>query len=1542
MFQPTRGMKKWYFLALLLIFSIGMPLFGQDWPSMMSNPKENFYDVQNAFNTYWTGKDTKQKGKGWKPFKRWEWFTEQRVYPSGNRVQMETAMSTYYAQQLNKPENNERGSSSSDWTFLGASTVPSNGGGAGRCNFIRFDPNDPNILWTGSPGGGLWKSTNAGATWVNWNTDYLPVIGCTDIAIVPTNTDTMYLATGDGFASDTYTIGVLKTTDGGLTWNPTGLNWNVTDTKLIRKLLLHPDNHQILIAGTSDGIYRTVDGGDNWAKVQGGDFYDLEFKPGDPTIVYAGSNRFLRSTNGGISWSQVSSGLAPQNQVRRLAIAVTPANPEFVYLLAAESSSNGYKGMYRSENSGGAFVLQSETPNLLGWASDGSDDGGQGWYTLSIAASPTNPNAVAVGGVNIWRSTTGGSTWGLNAHWWGDQAPYVHADIHDMAYLPGSANIYYAATDGGVFRTTDNGNSWTDLSNGLEIAQLYKIGSSATNEELVLSGWQDNGTNRLLGTEWQRVIGGDGMECIVDHSDADVMYGALYYGNIRKSIDGGNDFDGIVDSDGDGVNSGGLWVTPYIMHPTNSQTLLVGKDELYRSIDGGYNWEQLGSFGGAGLIRAIAYAPSNPDVIYAARSNSIHVSTDGGASFSNVSTGLPNLIITYITVSSINPDRVYITYSGYMGAEKVFVSNNRGSVWSNYSTGLPNLPVNCIEYQNGSNNGVYAGTDVGIYYRDATLSSWVPFSNGLPNVVVNELEIHYNSSKIRAATYGRGLWESPLYSGAPIVPVASFTSNPAINCVGSPVYFSNLSENNPLQVSWTFEGGTPATSTQYNPEVTWLTPGTYTISLTVTNVAGSHTETKTIEIKAIPEVTIVPENPTICKGESISLTASGANTFFWTNNLGGGAVKTVTPNATITYTITGNNGGCTSKSTVTVSVNALPQLFISSSTDSVCVGQPVELLVEGATQYEWADGLGASETVTVNPLDTDTFSVNGTDDNGCIATASIVITTKPLPPLTVSPVSAIICQGDFLQLEADGAAFYEWSHGFGTNSSIILDPLESTTIQVTGTAENTCTLTLDIPITVNKKPDLILTGADDPICEGESTSLFVDGASTYIWTDNLGTDPSVFVNPLTTSTYFVTGFSAEGCSNLDSVTVTVNPLPDIILIASQSAICEGEQVAILAEGAVTFLWGGGLGTDAEIFVSPASTTEFVVTGYSLEGCLKEESISIIVHPLPVINLEPTAPIICKDGEITITASGASAYLWNGGLGESASVILQPSETSSYQVTGISTEGCVDSQMIEVRVHVIPVSTQLWPDTQCNSGLYQVTTSAEITALSFPASWVVDTSQMPHFFQISSAPQGTAFSLTLADSLLTCPVSLEINPDIETNPSMPLIYDHCKEEITVLSNCDSGVGDWYRFSLATGQIELIQSSAGTLLEGIDITTRSQFGYMYHCTSPCGGTAFLAPIQEGGFPPCIEAGTFKLFIAPNPASGEFTLEIQHFDASDLIVRIWDISGRLIDEKKILHPGGITRLPMTSSSWASGMYVVSVMDAKDKEVQKQLIIH
>jgi hypothetical protein len=165
---------------------------------------------------------------------------------------------------------------------------------------------------------------------------------------------------------------------------------------------------------------------------------------------------------------------------------------------------------------------------------------------------------------------------------------------------------------------------------------------------------------------------------------------------------------------------------------------------------------------GSGNINALAVAPSNNNVVYASKGGNLYRTTD--ANNFTLLGGTSGYYITYIAVDPTNPDRVWITYSNFDAAEKVDFSSNGGANWTNISAGLPNLPVNCIAYQTGTADGIYIGTDAGVYYRDNTLGTWIPYMDGLPNVVVSELEIHYPSGTITAATYGRGLWRGQLYT----------------------------------------------------------------------------------------------------------------------------------------------------------------------------------------------------------------------------------------------------------------------------------------------------------------------------------------------------------------------------------------------------------------------------------------------------------------------------------------------------------------------------------------------------------------------------------------------------------------------------------------------------------------------------------------------------------------------------------------------------------------------------------------------------------
>ena len=824
-------MKNFFSLLFLSLFcSLGQSVSAQEYVSLMNDPKADFYSVQKAFYDYHRDKPLDQV-RGWKQFKRYEAFMAPRVYPSGDLSLPSRNWQNFqrYVAANPAPGSTAKSSSLANWSSLGPFSVPTNGG-AGRVNFIRWMPGNTNTFWTGSPGGGLWKTTNGGSSYTT-NTDFLGVIGVSDVLIDPTNTNIMYLATGDGDAGNTKSIGVLKSINGGATWAPTALTFDVSWNYRIFKMLMDPASPGTMVIATNGGVFRTTNGWASFTSTLTSEIImDIEFKPGTLSVVYAAGSKFFRSTNGGVSFTQITAGVP--TGVNRMAIAIAPSLSSTVYLVASNSVASRYKGMYRSTDSGLNFSVRSTVPNILGWAADGSDTTGQAWYDLAITVSPTNAFEVYVGAVNIWKSYDGGATWRI---------PYtggIHADVHALEWLPGNTNTLFAATDGGVFRSTNTAASWSDLSANLSIGQLYRLGMSATNPSLIMSGWQDNGSNRLSGLTWTRPMGADGMECFIDPNDNSYMYGSSQNGGLAKSTDGGVMFSSIKPS-GSGE---GAWVTPWTLDPNNSQTIFAGFKQLYKSTNRGTSWSQVGTLTG-GAFTSLVVAPSNSLYLYAVRDNTLYRSANGGTSWTNATGTLPvaNASISYISVKPTDHNRVYVTFSGYSAADKVFYTSNGGLSWTNISSGLPNLPANCIVYEKNSPDRIYVGMDVGVYVKDNTMP-WQSFFTGLPNVVVTELEIYYASGKIRAATYGRGLWQSNIWVHTPVS--SDFSVSREVICEGTAVSFTDQSANFPTTWNWSFPGGTPTSSTSQNPTVSFNSFGSYDITLNATNSAGGNPVTK--------------------------------------------------------------------------------------------------------------------------------------------------------------------------------------------------------------------------------------------------------------------------------------------------------------------------------------------------------------------------------------------------------------------------------------------------------------------------------------------------------------------------------------------------------------------------------------------------------------------------------------------------------------------------------------------------------------------------
>jgi len=771
-----KNLKK--FALVIFTMMISHSINAQEWITSIKSDNPTFFEIQEAFNNYWEGK-TPEKGSGYKQFRRWEWFWQQRVGTSGTFPPSDILMTEWKKyNETHGDASNEKNALAANWSFYGPSSSTGGYRGLGRINCMAFHPTNANTMWVGTAAGGIWKTTNAGTSW-STNSDYLPVLGVSDIAISNSNPNTMYIATGDGEAAlslssgygDTKSVGVLKSTDGGNTWNTTGLNWSVTSQKLIRRLLINPSNNNILIAATSDGIYRTTDGGNTWNNQQSGWFMDLEFKPGDPNTVYgttftpqSTNAQIYASYNGGVSWNQITSFF----DYNRINLAVSANWPDLVDALCS-NAQGGLGGLWYSSNSAGSFnqyFFGTCSNNLLHNSFNASGCGGQGNYDLAYAINPSNDSEIWIGGVNTWRSTDAGNSFFLNNIWNVSQTntvPEVHADKHLIAFHPLNNSLVYECNDGGLYVTNNGGTTWTDKSNGLGISQIYRIGATSSTPNNVICGLQDNGSKELYNGTWYEATGGDGMECIIDPSNSNIEYGSYSYGVIFKTTDAWNTQSTIVNSGGSGPDENGEWVTPFVMHPTNPNTLVMGKTQIYYTNNGGSSWSQMGNISGANSkFVAIAIAPSDPQTLYAATKHEFFVTTNGGGSWNLIATSTD--AITYIAVSPTNPQQVWVTNSGYTSGEKVYTSNDGGNNWFNFSGSLPNIPVNCIVYQNGSNNGLYIGTDLGVYYRDNNMNDWIQYNNGLPNVIVNELEISYNNNKLWAATFGRGLWRSDLYN----------------------------------------------------------------------------------------------------------------------------------------------------------------------------------------------------------------------------------------------------------------------------------------------------------------------------------------------------------------------------------------------------------------------------------------------------------------------------------------------------------------------------------------------------------------------------------------------------------------------------------------------------------------------------------------------------------------------------------------------------------------------------------------------------------
>ncbi len=745
----------------------------------------NYYTVTNPERQEAGTERGKFESSAYLKWLRWEWYMRPRLDSNGDFFDYRKLKEV----EFEKLATNRSGlteATNSQWAFAGPHASTHTSGdyrGLGRVDCIAFHPTDPSTIFVGTPGGGVWKTTNDGATWDNISFN-LPNTSVSSIAVSPLDPNIIYIATGDArqpigsFVAryNRNSIGIYKTTDGGVHWNPT--SDNITVTGNATKIIVHPANPDIVLVATTTGIYKTIDGGNQWSLRFGGSAYDICFKPGDASRVYAAvfsASPIRYSTDGGNFFSFASSfNISPS--ANRIKLAVTPAFPSAVFALMGPFRQSGtpainnlYEGLYYSNDNGVNFTRRNNSPNILSSDVNGlgaADEGDQSFYDLALAVKANNFFRVAAGGKCVWRSTDAGNSFESAtdfAEITGQLNRYIHPDIQDLGYSPLNNNLY-AATDGGFFRSTDDGITWTDISTGIHTTMFYKLAGSEQNGNMFIGGTQDNGLKfRNTATPaFNHIAGGDGFDALIDPNNANIQYGTANGPRLEQYLNGVRQAD-IVPA---GAANGFVLLAH---HPTQS-------GRIYAAFGNGI-WRINTSPASSTLIRTITGANNRPNALVSCRSdgnriyfadqNGIYRSDDQGANWTaNLATttaGFPaTIVITDLFSFPGNADVVYAVNSNSTAGQKVYYSTNAGASWINISGTLPNVAVNCIAVDN--NNNAYLGTDVGVFYQAAAEVEWVPFYNGLPKVIISDIFVNNTNNIVTAATYGHGVWQTDRFT----------------------------------------------------------------------------------------------------------------------------------------------------------------------------------------------------------------------------------------------------------------------------------------------------------------------------------------------------------------------------------------------------------------------------------------------------------------------------------------------------------------------------------------------------------------------------------------------------------------------------------------------------------------------------------------------------------------------------------------------------------------------------------------------------------
>jgi len=700
------------------------------------------------------------RGREGNPRDRLNYFYHQRAYPFGKIPPraLQSARARYKARWPGAiPEQSVQGvSSTAGWAPLGPSAISDFYKSAGRVTAIAIDPTNANVIYVGAAQGGVWKTGDGGTSWAPL-TDAECSLAIGAVAVDPVTPSVVYAGTGEANGFDSYYgCGVLRSTDGGATWEQLGAAAFDTPTGgahvskiVIDRATAGSLTGSTVFAATSVGLYKSTNSGITWTEVLSGLVTDLVADPTNNATLYAGrvtlpgETGVYKSTDGGGSWRSLSAGFPPffaSSDITRIQLAISTSAPSTLYATAAVAGGS-LLGVFKSEDSGATW------PDL-----DASGVScGQCNYDLVISVDPRDRDVVYFGGVLLYLSRDGGA----NFTQIGNGA--IHVDQHAFAFDPRDPSTIFTGNDGGIYKSINQGQSWVSLNADLAIAQFYPgISVSPSTTLDILGGTQDNGVLEYTGgAVWSQVIGGDGGFTTQTGTTA---FGECQWNCGPARRDGGPGTPFVSKSSGIDLNEPAAFIPPLVLDPTNPQVLYFGTySKLYRTIDNGESWSSIVSDLSTGYVRAISIAPSDAQTIYVGGDGgNVVVTADGGASWTSVAAGLPDRTVTDIAVDATDPHRAYVTMSGFLSGH-VFRTVDRGASWEDISSSLVDIPVNAILRLPGSGE-LYIGTDLGVLNSTDEGTTWAPSTTGLPNVAVLDLVFHSATQTIFAATHGRGMF----------------------------------------------------------------------------------------------------------------------------------------------------------------------------------------------------------------------------------------------------------------------------------------------------------------------------------------------------------------------------------------------------------------------------------------------------------------------------------------------------------------------------------------------------------------------------------------------------------------------------------------------------------------------------------------------------------------------------------------------------------------------------------------------------------------